>query len=118
MKGAVASVEIFAQRGEEPIQRLSFVVGTPTRTTSKDTANPDPGWTCRVALANLHRPVVIEGPDSIAALERALALGRDWLAALRDEGFELYRDRQKERRYPLDPLPGGWDGGDGIESGR
>ena len=98
----MASVEIFAQRGEEPIQRLSLVVSAPTPTTPNSASDPDRKWICRVALANLHRPVVTEGSDSVVVLARALRLGRDWLAALQAEGFELYRDRQKQRPYQLD----------------
>jgi hypothetical protein len=87
VKGAIASVEIFAHRGQEPVQRLSLVVGAPT------TASDEDGWKCRVALANLKRSEEIVGTDSVEALAGALARSREWLGALRAEGFVLSRDR-------------------------
>lgn len=95
MKGAIASVEIFLVGGLDrrsdadpgPPRRLTLVVGGPER--SGDAG----GWRCRVALADLHRPVVIEGRDSVEALSRALEHARHWIAALRAEGHALYRDR-------------------------
>jgi hypothetical protein len=87
VKDAIASVEIFAQRGDEPVQRLSLVVGAPA-------SDRDAGkWICRVALANLHRPEELAGHDSVEALTLALARGREWLLALQASGFALYRDR-------------------------
>lgn len=87
MRDAIASVEIFAHRGDEPVQRLSLVIGAPA-------ANREAGtWTCRVALANLHRSEELVGRDSVEALTLALARGREWLLALETGGFVLYRDR-------------------------
>ena len=96
MKGAIASVEIFAHRENQPVQRLTLVIGEP---------RPDEegsGWTCRVALADLHRPESLTGTDSVDALAQALARGRSWLAALEIDGFGLFRDRLGERPYLLD----------------
>lgn len=111
MKDAIATVEIFAHRGEEPVQRLSLAIGMPRVLASESTvaaASRDPSlagrprWSCRVMLANLHRPVEIEGADSVEVLAGALTRARDWLAMLRAEGFELYRDRAGEIPLTLD----------------
>jgi hypothetical protein len=103
MRGAIASVEIYVQRGEEPIQRLSLVVGQPTPVggagPSGSARNPARRWTCRVALANQRRAVAVEGLDSVDALDRALRVAREWLLALETEGFSLYRDREKQLPY-------------------
>ena len=96
MKGAIASSEIFAHRGNEPVKRLTFVIGKPRR------AEQGSGWICRVALADLHRPESLAGTDSVDALAQALARGRSWLAALEADGFSLCRDRFGERPYLLD----------------
>jgi hypothetical protein len=104
MRGAIASVEIFAQRGEEPVQRLSLVVGEPTAPANPG-ASADTGqaeWTCRVALANRHRAEQVYGLDSVAALSEALGRARKWILALQAEGFTLCRDRQMSRPYVLD----------------
>ena len=104
MKGAIASVEIFAwardkaegakgDDGAARARRLTLVIGTPLR-------NPDAsGWTCRVALADLKRPVERVGIDSVDALSAALAQGEAWLDELRDEGVVLTRDRAGKEPY-------------------
>jgi hypothetical protein len=61
------------------------------------------GWACRLALADLHRPQSIEGPDSVAVLASALARARGWLAELEASGFTLARDRAGEEPFRLDP---------------
>ncbi len=94
MKGAIASVEVFARREGDPVRRLTLVVGTPTRS--------DEGWLCRVALADRHPPESLSGADSVEVLGLALARGRRWLALLRAEGFSLSRDRAGQIPYPLD----------------
>jgi hypothetical protein len=109
MKGAIASVEIFvfaptaptvlsagpggggsidriAESGLRP-RRLSLVIGIPERVSG------GASWQCRVALADLHRPQVVEGRDSVEALSRAVDRARAWLTALADEGHRLARDR-------------------------
>ncbi len=88
MKGAIASVEIFvfAAASERP-RRLSLVIGTPERAPGTER------WQCRVALADLHRPQVFEGRDSVEALFQAVEQARGWLAALEAEGCRLARDR-------------------------
>ena len=87
MKGAIASVEIYAHREGAAVRRLTLVVSEP-RTT------PDPArWICRVALADLHRPEEIVGTDSVEALCRAVERGRRWIEDLRSDGFVLTRDR-------------------------
>ena len=93
MKGAIASVEIFAHRANEPVTRLSLVVSSPV-------AIPDAGgFACRVALANLHRAEEIHGRDSVEVLTLALERGRQWLVDLRGKGFVLYRDRAGNEPY-------------------
>jgi hypothetical protein len=97
MKGAVASVEVFATRGDRPVERLTLTVTAPERGTdvAKDV------WLCRVALARRHRPQTLEAADSISALRAALALGEGWLAGLAAEGFTLWRDRAATRPFEL-----------------
>jgi hypothetical protein len=91
VKGAIASVEIYAfAASAQPVaspRRLSLVIGAPERAPSGD------AWHCRVALADLHRPRTLAGRDSFEALALGVACARDWLAALADEGFDLFRDR-------------------------
>jgi hypothetical protein len=96
MKGAIASVEIYAHRNTAPsqgspegveVRRLTLVLGVPER--AEDGAE----WRCRVALADLERPQDLIAPDSVTALARAIGRGRGWLAGLEREGWTLYRDR-------------------------
>ena len=107
MKGAIASVELYAWGGSpgtpldsgglatgpaEP-RRLTLVIGAPVRNAD------DSGWTCRVALADLERPVEVVAGDSVAALTAALARGEMWLDALRSEGVVFTRDRAGNEPY-------------------
>ncbi len=104
MKGAIASVEIFVfEAGAAAIRaadaggprsgapgwprRLSLVVGLPERVPGSA------GWQCRVALADLHRPEIIEGRDSAEALFLAVARAKTWLSVLVADGHRLARDR-------------------------
>lgn len=87
MKGAVATVEIFAVVAGQAPRRLSLVLGAPERVPGSE------AWSCRVALADLHRPELAEGRDSVEALLRAVERARTWIEALRAEGHDLYRDR-------------------------
>lgn len=96
MKGAIASVEIYARREDQPIQRWTLVVTEPSFQPSQNQ------WACRVALADRHRPEVVAGRDSIEALDRALVRGRQWLRELHAEGFLLYRDRGAREPYDAD----------------
>jgi hypothetical protein len=102
MKGAVASVEIFALSGERNeafsrARRLTLTITAPERGTGESG-----GWTCRVALADLHRPETIRAADSVSALSGALAQARSWLGALRAQGMLLARDRAGESIFSLD----------------
>ena len=92
MKGAIASIELFASRAGEDTRRLTLTVGTPER-------EGDAGWVCRVALADLHRPESIVAPDSVSALAAALAQGRAWVDALEADGCVLTRDRAGTRPF-------------------
>ena len=98
MKGAIASVEIFtaaAEAGEEGRRRLTLTITAPERSDDADR------WICRVALADLHRPTEVLGPDSVSALAAALDQARDWLAALAAQGTALFRDRTGESPFDL-----------------
>jgi hypothetical protein len=96
VKGAIASVEIFAHRKDRGVRRLTLVIEQPRR--GEDAAV----WRCRVALADLRRPVEIVGPDAVDVLTQALGRGRSWLKILQEDGFALYRDRAGKHPYPLD----------------
>lgn len=105
MKGALASVEIFvfapppssSAEGAAPERprRLSLVIGTPERASSEGR------WRCRVALADLHRPEIREGRDSVEALLLAVEQARAWIDALAAEGFRLARDRAGAEPFRL-----------------
>jgi hypothetical protein len=86
MKGAIAAVEIYLIEDGERAQRLSLAIAAPERNAAGE------GWSCRVVLANLHRPVTVVGRDSVEALSLALEHARSWVAALRSEGRVLTRD--------------------------
>lgn len=94
MKGAIASVEVYARRGEDAPRRLTLTITAPER-------SPDGTWTCRVALADLHRPEILTGRDSVAVLAAALTRGRAWLDALRGDGSTLHRDRAGKDPFEL-----------------
>ena len=99
MKGAIASVDIFAFENAAsaggPARRLTLVIGAPVRAASGGV------WQCRVALADLHRPQTFEGRDSVEALLLAVDRARSWLAALAGEGFVLSRDRAGAEPFSL-----------------
>jgi hypothetical protein len=99
MRNAIATVEIFASRSGEATRRLTLVISSPER------AGADGGWACRLALADLHRALSIEGPDSVAVLAGALARARGWLAELEASGFTLARDRAGVEPFRFDPEP-------------
>ena len=102
MKGAIASVEIYAFGSDPSPRRLTLTIAAPTRTGS---VGEPSAWECRVVLADLHRPEAVHGEDSVEALERGLALARRWVADLRAQGLRLARDRAGERRLDLFPSP-------------
>lgn len=87
MKGAIATVEIFAVHQEKGVDRLSLVVGSPERCASGE------GWECRVALADFARPETLLGRDSFEALTLAVTRARVWIRELEAEGRVLTRDR-------------------------
>ncbi|MEM9174838.1 MAG: hypothetical protein AAGC67_06360 [Myxococcota bacterium] len=98
MKGAIASVDVFAAEADAPAgerRRLTLTVTAPERSEAAD------GWVCRVALADLHRPIAVEGRDSVTALAGALDRARSWLAELSAQGTTLFRDRTGESRFEL-----------------
>lgn len=100
MKGAVASVEIFAARGDDPIERLTLTLTAPERARPSEGSDVDV-WVCRVALARRQRPQTLEAADSVTALRAAFEVGQAWLAELAAEGFELWRDRAATRPFEL-----------------
>ena len=87
MKGAMASVEIWAVSAGSAPRRLSLVLAAPER------APDGVAWHCRVALADLHRPQTVAGRDSVEALLAAVGHARGWIEALQAEGHALFRDR-------------------------
>jgi hypothetical protein len=87
VKGAIASIEIFAFENDASPRRLSLTIAAPERCPAGE------GWLCRVALADLHRPETVRGVDSVAALMGAMDRAREWVADLRAEGLVLCRDR-------------------------
>lgn len=96
MKNAIASVEIYVHEPGETVRRLTLVIDQPRR------ADPaEEGWICRVALANLHRPREIAGPDSVSALASALGQAGRWLVELEEQGMRLTRDRAGEIGHSL-----------------
>lgn len=98
MKGAIASVEIFAFVPEHDTpgpRRLTLTIGAPTP--DRESGH----WDCRVALADLHRAETKSAVDSVSALEAALEQGRVWLAELRARGWVLARDRAGKSSFEL-----------------
>ncbi len=95
VRGAIASVEIFARREDEPTRRLTLTIAAPER--ERDATR----WACRVVLADLHRPHTVAGESSLAALVAALDVAREWIAELRAQGFSLARDRKGETPFEL-----------------
>jgi hypothetical protein len=93
MKGAIASVEIFAFAGEDAPRRLSLTIAAPARSRKGD------GWECRVVLADRFRPETVSGPDSFCALQAAFDLARAWVSELRAQGLTLTRDRAGEMSF-------------------
>ena len=98
MKGAIASVELFADAGSEDggRTRLTLTISAPERAVDRET------WVCRIALADLHRPMEVAGVDSVTALAAALDQARAWLAELAAQGTTLFRGRSGEIRFELD----------------
>lgn len=98
MKGAIASVELFADAlsQEEGRTRLTLTISAPERAVDRGT------WVCRIALANLHRPMEVAGVDSVTALAAALDQARAWLAELAAQGTTLFRGRTGQARFELD----------------
>lgn len=94
MKGAIASVEIFARDPSGTARRLTLTITAPER-------GDDGAWSCRVALADLHRPQTVHASDSVTALAGAFAHARRWLDALCADGNTLHRDREGERSFVL-----------------
>ena len=99
MKGAIASVEIYAIEGgldSDGTRRLTLTITAPERATDRE------GWQCSVALADLHRPEVVSGVDSVSALSKAIARAKLWLSELRAQGMALARDRTGDSVFELD----------------
>ena len=94
MKGAIASVEIFARNAQGESRRLTLTITEPER-------NGDEGWSSRVALADVHRPREWRAADSVSALAQALACARSWLDGLRRDGYALHRDRAGKEPFEL-----------------
>lgn len=104
MKGAIASVDVYLQPegaagagmpgGEGgAVRRLTLTITAPERAPG--------GWSCRVALADRHRPETFVAPDSVSALMAAVERGRSWLAELAAGGDRLTRDRAGSDPFEL-----------------
>ena len=93
MRGAIASVEIYAFEGGASPRRLSLTIAAPERCPGGE------GWQCRVALANFHRPATVTAQDSVAALALAIERARGWVADLRAQGLVLARDRAGQSAF-------------------
>ena len=116
MKGAIASVELFAipasggpagtggasDASEPPAaRRLTLTVTAPERADGASEAAEGAVWQTRVALADLHRPVTVAAADSVSALACALAQAAAWLTSLEAQGLRLHRDRAGTRPFVL-----------------
>jgi hypothetical protein len=95
VQGAIATVDFFVSDSANAAKRLSLVIAAPHREPAED------AWLCRIALADLHPAETIVGRDSVEALALAMAQARRWIAALRDEGAVLTRDRDGEITFDL-----------------
>jgi len=89
-----------ARAPETPARRLTLVITQPERVGSASAS--EEAWSCRVALADLHRPETVSAPDSILALARALDRARGWLADLEARGHVLARDRSGSPPFVLE----------------
>lgn len=89
-----------ARAPETPARRLTLVITQPERVGSA--SGSEEAWSCRVALADLHRPETVSAPDSILALARALDRARGWLADLEARGHVLARDRSGSPPFVLE----------------
>ena len=98
MQGAIATVDFFVSDSSNAAKRLSLVIAAPHR---EPTDDADDAWFCRIALADLHPAETVVGRDSVEALALAMAQARRWIAALRDEGAVLTRDRDGEITFDL-----------------
>jgi hypothetical protein len=75
---------------------MTLVLSSPERMEQSDR------WVCRVALADVHRPVMVDAPDSVLALSRALERARGWLLDLESRGLTLARDRHGKQPFSLE----------------
>ena len=87
MKGAIATSEIFVQERPGEMRRLTLTIAAPER------LEAEAGWSCRVALADVHPAEACWGADSGGALLGALGRARVWLTELEAAHGVLFRDR-------------------------
>ena len=94
MRTTVAASEIYGIDPGGARRRLTLAVGAPRR------VDGEPGWQCRVAVADVLRPTTVVGEDSLVALATGLERIRALLGELRGQGWSLSRDRAG--REPID----------------
>jgi len=83
MKTAIATSELFGTNAAGERKRLTIAVGAPVRDAERAV------WHCRVTVADVLKPVTVEGRDSFGALVLAVERVRVQLDALRAEGWQL-----------------------------
>ena len=108
MRTTIASSEIFGVGPEGEPQRLTLAVGSPRR------VDGEPGWQCRVAVADILHPTTVAGDDSFIALATAIERIRRLLGEMRAGGWSFSLDRAG--REPIDP--DNWPVAAGIQETR
>ena len=86
MKTAIATSEYFGTNVAGERTRLTVAVGAPIRNSDNT------GWQCKIAIADVLEPTVVEGADSFDVLSRAVRRVHECLDGLRAEGWQLSQD--------------------------
>jgi hypothetical protein len=86
MKTTIATSEIRGTNAAGERTRLTVAVGAPGRI--GDAAR----WQCKIAIADVLKPTVVEGADSFEALRRAVERVQQHLDGLRAQGWTLPSD--------------------------
>jgi hypothetical protein len=99
VKTTIATSEIFGIDPDGAVRRLTVAIGAPVR--AEDSA----GWICRMALADVVRPVGVAGADSFLALAAAVARVRSEMLRLQSEGWIFARDRDGQGSFDARDWP-------------
>lgn len=86
MKTAIASSEFYGTNAAGERTRLTVAVGAPVRNSE------GAGWRCKIAIADVLKPMSLEGADSFDALTHAVRRVGEHLDRLRAEGWVLSLD--------------------------